>query len=59
MLDPNTFVLTLEQQFSLQNTTNTVSRMSKAQLEELVVQLHALLLRKDNVIRGLVKKALL
>jgi len=57
-MDPNSFELTLEQQFEMRRMQQEVQAMSHEQALELLLQVSRLLMVKDNVIRDLVKQSL-
>lgn len=58
-MDPSTFDLTLEQQFTMRRMENEISQMSHDQASELLLEVSKLLMVKDNVIRDLVKRTLI
>ena len=57
-MDPNSFELTLEQQFEMRRMQQEVQAMSHEQALDLLLQVSRLLMVKDNVIRDLVKQSL-
>lgn len=58
-MDNPSFELTLEQQFQMRLMEEAAQGMSCDELKELLLKSSRLLMLKDNVIRDLVKKAIL
>lgn len=57
MLPPiEPIVLSLEQQFELERMTIEASGMSRDELQEMVLGLARLMMLRDNVMKGLIKK---
>ncbi|MBE9116316.1 NblA/ycf18 family protein [Lusitaniella coriacea LEGE 07157] len=54
-MNPQSFELTLEQQFQIKIIEDSTDKMSREQMQELLVQVSRLLMVKDNVIRNLMK----
>ncbi|HEY9818301.1 MAG TPA: NblA/ycf18 family protein [Candidatus Obscuribacterales bacterium] len=56
MVDPNTYELTIEQQFQMRLMEESAHVMSREQALDLLVQASQLLMVKDNVIRNLLQR---
>ncbi|MBF2089392.1 MAG: NblA/ycf18 family protein [Synechococcales cyanobacterium K44_A2020_017] len=56
MVDPNTYELTIEQQFQMRLMEESAQVMSREQALDLLVQASQLLMVKDNVIRNLLQR---
>lgn len=56
-MNPETFELSLEQQFNMRLFEQSAQELSYEQAVELLVQASRLLMLKDNVIRSLLKQA--
>jgi hypothetical protein len=56
MVDPNTYELTMEQQFQMRLMEESAQNMSREQALDLLVQASQLLMIKDNVIRNLLQR---
>ncbi len=52
-MDPNTFNLTLEQQFLMQRMRNEIQQMNREQAADLLLQASRLLMIKNNLIESL------
>jgi hypothetical protein len=57
-MSPETFELTLEQEFQMRLIEEQTTDLSREQMENLLLQTSRLLMVKDNVIRSLVKQQL-
>jgi hypothetical protein len=57
-MSPETFELTLEQEFQMRLIEAQTTDLSREQMENLLLQTSRLLMVKDNVIRSLVKQQL-
>ena len=58
-MDVNSFELNLSQQFNLRAYEDLIKNLTKAELELLLVDAMRLLMVKDNIIRDLVKDAII
>lgn len=56
MVDPNTYELTIEQQFQMRLMEESAQVMSREQALDLLIQASQLLMFKDNVIRNLLQR---
>ncbi|HEY9601986.1 MAG TPA: NblA/ycf18 family protein [Allocoleopsis sp.] len=54
-MDSSSFELTLEQQFQMRLMEESAQRMTREQMQDLLIQSARLLMLKDNVIRDLIK----
>lgn len=54
-MNPQSFELSLEQQFQIKMIEDSTDKMSREQMQDLLVQVSRLLMVKDNVIRNLMK----
>lgn len=57
MLEPQSFELTIEQQFEYARMQREAANMGKEQILELLLEACKLMMLKDNMIRGLARKA--
>jgi len=55
-MNPESFDLTLEQQFHMHLVAQSIDGMSREQAAELLLEASRLMMLKDNVIRNLIKK---
>lgn len=55
-MNPATFELSLEQQFQMRLVEESLTKMSREQALDLLLQASRLLMVKDNVIRDLMRK---
>jgi Phycobilisome degradation protein nblA len=58
-MEISSFQLTLEQQFQMRLMEESAQKLTRDQIQDLLMQTARLLMVKDNVIRGLVKNCLL
>jgi hypothetical protein len=58
-MDTSAFELTLEQQFHVRLMEQSTERLSREQMQELLIQTAKLLMVKDNVIRNLMRNSFL
>lgn len=54
-MDSSSFQLTLEQQFQMRLMEESAQRMSREQMQDILIQTARLLMVKDNVIRDLLR----
>lgn len=54
-MDSSSFQLSLEQQFQMRLMEESAERMTREQMQEVLIQAARLLMVKDNVIRDLMK----
>lgn len=54
-MNTSSFELTLEQQFQMRLMEESAQRMTREQMQDLLIQSARLLMLKDNVIRDLIK----
>jgi hypothetical protein len=54
-MDSSSFQLTLEQQFQMRLMEESAQRMSREQMQDILIQTARLLMLKDNVIRDLLR----
>ena len=54
-MNSSAFELTLEQQFQMRLMEESAQKMTREQMQDLLVQSARLLMLKDNVIRDLIK----
>ncbi|HEY9727044.1 MAG TPA: NblA/ycf18 family protein [Chroococcales cyanobacterium] len=54
-MDSSSFELTLEQQFQMRLMEQSAQKMTREQMQDLLIQSARLLMLKDNVIRDLIK----
>ncbi len=54
-MDSSSFELSLEQQFQMRLMEESAQKMTREQMQDLLIQAARLLLVKDNVIRDLIK----
>jgi hypothetical protein len=54
-MDSSSFQLTLEQQFQMRLMEQSAQKMTREQMQDLLIQSARLLMLKDNVIRDLIK----
>lgn len=57
-MDPQTFELTMEQQFEYRRMADATADMSKEQALELLIQAQRLLMVKSNVVRELMAESM-
>jgi len=55
-MEPNSFELTLEQQFEFRRMRDAAAQMSREQALELLMQASRLLMIKTNVVRNLIQQ---
>lgn len=55
-MDSSAFELTLEQQFQMRLMQESAEKLSREQMQELLIQTARLLMVKDNVIRNMIKQ---
>jgi len=55
LMDSSSFKLTLEQQFQMRLMEESAQKMTREQMQDLLIQSARLLMLKDNVIRDLIK----
>jgi Phycobilisome degradation protein nblA len=58
-MDVESFSLTVEQEFQARAMTFTVEEMPEAELRKMTMQLVRLMMVKENIVRDLVRKAIL
>ncbi|HEY9613145.1 NblA/ycf18 family protein [Allocoleopsis sp.] len=54
-MDSSSFQLTLEQQFQMRLMEESAQRMSREQMQDILIQTARLLMVKENVIRDLLR----
>lgn len=54
-MNSSSFELTLEQQFQMRLMEQSAQKMTREQMQDLLIQSARLLMLKDNVIRDLIK----
>ncbi|HEY9675228.1 MAG TPA: NblA/ycf18 family protein [Waterburya sp.] len=54
-MDSSSFELSLEQQFQMRLMEESAQKMTREQMQDLLIQAARLLMVKDNVIRDLIK----
>lgn len=54
-MNTSSFQLTLEQQFQMRLMEESAQKMTREQMQDLLIQSARLLMLKDNVIRDLIK----
>ncbi len=54
-MDSSSFELSLEQQFQMRLMQESAQKMTREQMQDLLIQAARLLMVKDNVIRDLIK----
>lgn len=54
-MNSSSFELTLEQQFQMRLMEESAQKMTREQMQDLLIQSARLLMLKDNVIRDLIK----
>lgn len=55
-MDSSAFELTLEQQFQMRLMQESAEKLSREQMQELLIQTARLLMVKDNVIKNMIKQ---
>lgn len=58
-MDSSSFDLSLEQQFQMRLMEESAEKMSREQMQELLIEASRLLMIKDNLIRDLIKSCAL